>query len=123
MEETMDTIPEGKQPVLVCESIHPKLKDYMIMTTHKEVIDHIELAKQETIPVLKKIFVESLMNLVKYSEEELNAEYESKSQKWQDFADDVLIFYATRLILMKKHIPIKLIDNLTKESIASRKGM
>jgi hypothetical protein len=53
----------------------------------------------------------TLRNLTKYSEEELNAEYELKSQKWRDFCDDALLFYVARLLLMGKEIPIKLMNS------------
>ena len=103
-------IPEGKTAAMTCGGIHPKLKEYLVLTTHAEVLEFIQLAEND-LPSLKRIFVSSLHNLTKYSEEELNAEYELKSQKWQDFCEDVLIFYTTRLVLMKKQIPIKLIDS------------
>jgi hypothetical protein len=107
----MTEIPEGQIPFICCGGIHPKLKEYLVMTTHECVEDTIREAREDTPTLVRATYVGTLRNLTKYSEEELNAEYELKSQKWQDFCDDALLFYVARLLLMGKEIPIKLMNS------------
>ena len=99
---------EGLMPVMMCEGICPRFYEYGVRTTHAEIMDLIETAKNSSNAELRHIFVSSLRNLTQWSNEELHNHWASQTQQWKDFCDDVAIFYTTRAVLMEKPIPISL---------------
>lgn len=91
---------------LSCKEIHERFKEYAVKTTHVEIKEIVDKALTEPrgkqIYMFRSIFHE----LIKYSDDELNTHYNNKDQEWQDWCNDVALFYVYRLVLLDKMIPI-----------------
>jgi hypothetical protein len=96
----------GKKIMLLCLEIHPRFKEYCVLTTSKEVKETIDNYRKSDKGHIKFVYRESLLNILQYSDEELNNKYTLNSKEWKDWCDDILIFYAVRLLLFDKPIPI-----------------
>ena len=103
--KTIDT-PKFNAIMLPCIYISPKFFDFNVITTHKEVMKAIEMLSQYPLARQKRQYVKALMNVMKYSNEEMTSHFEKQSQEFQDWCDDVAIFYAVRYVLMNKPIPM-----------------
>jgi len=86
--------------------VHPfyidkKFKEYIVLTTFQEIEDAVKrysiLDKTTNMKTLGSCF----NKLTKYSEEELNSCYENKNKDWQNWCDDVIIFYAIRSVIFR----------------------
>ena len=99
---------------LTCNDIHPRFKEYCVQTTHKEIMECFAGAEKSSLEERKKIFRSVYVELTKYTEPELNQHYESKTQKWTDWCNDVALFYMYRRLLFETaYIPI--VDNPEKK--------
>lgn len=117
---TVEDCDEGMMPVMLCEDIHPSLKEYAVATSHHSIQQGVEMAERSPPQMLRHIFVSSLRNLTQWTKEELHSHWESQNQQWKDFCDDVAIFYTTRAVLMMKAIPIIL---QSQEEIDAKMGV
>mmetsp|Transcript_62323 Transcript_62323/g.124890 ORF Transcript_62323/g.124890 Transcript_62323/m.124890 type:complete len:88 (+) Transcript_62323:367-630(+) len=61
------------------------------------------------------MYVAVLNNLMEFTNEELTVHQKNRSQEFQDWSNDVGIFFATRLVLFGKAIPI------TEKNVAAAK--
>ena len=102
----IEDCPKDKIPVMTCEGVHPKFKEFAVKTTHKEVNDTFVAYSAEETDLQKHIFVKTLMRMTQWSDQELTQHYHNNSKEWGQFCDDVLDFYVVRFILMKTPIPI-----------------
>jgi hypothetical protein len=91
-----------------CGTIHERFKEYVIQTTHKEVIDSINSFKNETNEVNKRVFKNIYTSIVQYDKNKLHQLYLNKDEDWNNFCNDVLLFYTCRFVLFgeKMYIPI-----------------
>ncbi len=94
---------------LVCGQIHKRFKEYVVKTTDKEVKDAIGRAEKEDKVKVTYIFKLTYENITKYTDEELNQHYEKNTKEWQDWCNDVLLFFTHRYVLFGSKFPIPLI--------------
>ena len=98
---------------LMCGDIHPRFKEYCVQTTHKEIMEGFESAQQSSLEERKGIFRSVYVALTKYTDDELNQHWESQTQEWTDWCNDVALFYVYRRLLFETaYIPI--VDNPNK---------
>jgi len=98
------------QHALSCAQIHERFKEYAVKTTHTEMKAIIELAMRQAREEQMFIFRSIFRALVKYTDEELNTHYNNKDKEWQDWCNDVALFYVYRFVLLHKLIPIFKVD-------------
>lgn len=109
-------INKGKH-LLICKDINDRFKEYAIITSDKEVKDTIKQCEEEPIEMVKYRFKLIYLNLTKYSDEELNKHYEEKDQIWQDWCNDVVLFYAHRFVIFNGRMLIPLMEMSDKIKI------
>ena len=88
-----------------CGGISNRFKDYIIVTTSKQITEYIELVEKKTEKDRKLAWVQITRNLNKYSDDELNHHYETSSQEWSDWGDDAVLFFAFNSVIFNKGIP------------------
>jgi hypothetical protein len=96
----------GKRITVTADSIDPRFGDFAVLTPNKEICSQIERCKKRDTSINKRVYKEVLINVLKYSNEELTELWKSQSQAWTDWCNDVVIFYAVRLVLFNRPIPI-----------------
>lgn len=104
-----------RKHALTCGDINKRFKEYAVITSDKEVKESIKECQKEPIEMVKHRFKLIYHSLTQYTDKELNEHFEAKDQKWQDWCNDVVLFYAHRYVLFdgKLFIPImELPDNL-----------
>jgi hypothetical protein len=105
--QTNTSHPAPEVLYLVCKDIHPRFKEYCVMTSHSQIMDGFKSAEAEDLETRKGIFRSVYSALTKYTDEELTAHWEANSQEWQDWCNDVAIFYVYRRMLFETaYIPI-----------------
>jgi hypothetical protein len=103
---------------LECSEIKEEFGCFFIQTHSEKVMDcYIDL-KNETLQNVKAVYIGAICSLKVYNKEKLIELHTEKSDKWQNWCDDVLLFYVSRLILFNERIPI--IDEKLMESIQNR---
>ncbi len=97
-----------RKHAVTCGDIHKRFKEYAVITSDKEVKESIERCQNEPIEAVKFRFKLIYHSLTQYSDKELNEHFEEKNQKWQDWCNDVILFYVHRFIIFegKLFIPI-----------------
>ncbi len=104
---------------VLCEEINKRFKEYIVLTMDKTIKDAIERCKEDSIEQNKFRFRLVYINLTKYSDEELNSHYENKTKEWDDWCDDVVLFYAHRHVLFDgKYIPIMQFTDENKKIVS-----
>jgi len=88
-----------------CGGIGTRFKEYIILSTAKEITAQIKSAEKLGEQDRKRIYVSVLRNLNKYTNEELHAHYEATNQEWRDWCNDAILFYAYNAVIFKKGIP------------------
>ena len=103
---------EQQKLAFCCKGINPRFKDYIVALSNKKQFDEmIETAKTESIEQKKYTYVSALRFLTQYTDEELNAHYESCSKEWDDWCADVSIFYAYNNALFNRAAPVIILDD------------
>jgi hypothetical protein len=95
----------SKQIGVWCGGIGTRFKEYIILSTAKEITAQIKSAEKLGEQDRKRIYICVLRNLNKYTDEELNAHYEATDQVWRDWCNDAILFYAYNAVIFKKGIP------------------
>lgn len=85
--------------------ISSRFKKYLVMTTPKILHEQIDKIKKQTEMEKKRIFVEILQNLHKWTDDELNSHYEQKNKDWYFWCDDVVLYFAYNAVIFNKGIP------------------
>ena len=88
-----------------CGGISTRFKDYIVITSAKEITQSIKNGEKLDEQERKRIWVSILRELNRYTDEELNAHYEATDQEWRDWCNDAVLFYAYNAIIFKKGIP------------------
>ena len=92
-----------------------RFKEYAFVTTAKEIDDMINKIKKKDEIERKRVWVRVLRELHKYTNEELNANWEASNQAWSDWCCDAAIFFAYNAVIFGKGIPSM---EITKNHIA-----
>lgn len=96
---------------LACSHIHSKLSEYVIKTTYKSIQDMIQRIENEKNEVkMRLVFRKLYTNLTKYSEYDLDQHYQKQTKEWQDWCNDVLIFYCNRYVLFNGSMKIPVVQ-------------
>ena len=91
--------------IIPCVQINKQFSDLTIITNRNELeIIYNEISKR-TKDNLKEIFQHSYNTLIKMKQTELMNPNLSQPE-WNFFADNVILFYLCRFILLNKEIPI-----------------
>jgi hypothetical protein len=90
---------------ILCGGISTRFKEYIIMTTAKQITQAVKNGEKRDEQQRKRIWVSILRELTKYTDEELHAHYEATDQEWRNWCDDAVLFYAYNTIIFKKGIP------------------
>jgi hypothetical protein len=100
---------------ILCRGIGERFKDYIIISTPKEVTDLIEQAEEKDEQESRRIWLGIIRELNRYTDEELNAHYEAKDKEWRDWCTDAVLFYAYNAVIFGKGVPAV---EITKEQKA-----
>jgi hypothetical protein len=95
--------------VVACKYINERFKEYFVQTTHAEIKAQIDILIADEAKA-RAVYVGTLENLNKWTDEELNTHYELKNQDWNNFCNDAVLFYCARFVLMKQEIPITVFE-------------
>ena len=109
---------------LSCETINKRFKDYLIQTTHSEVMELIEkFEKEKGYTVIKgfksgrkryvgigevcgdKCLKSVKSELEKHNDRSLNSHYQRSSSAWRDWCSDALIYHCYRCVSNNEMIP------------------
>ena len=120
---------KNKILMVSCEKIHKRFNEYIIKTTHKEIIDirnnllreikdddlnnwnkdnNIKnlYYKKSNIKQIEKRFNKIYDNIMKYTNYELNEIYEKQNNKWLNWCKDIIIYYVYNNVLNNQVIPV-----------------
>jgi hypothetical protein len=88
--------------------ISPMFKDFFIKSNTNDVQDCLDLfrKKDNLISIYRKI----IKNLFRYSDEELSCSV-NEGNKYNDWCNDVILYYCCRYLLYNKPIPIFRIES------------
>jgi uncharacterized protein with NAD-binding domain and iron-sulfur cluster len=101
------------------ETISKRFKEYIVGTTHKEIMESLDKEWTETKRELVGMTIVCYKNIVQYSDEELNNMYVQKNQKWTNWCNDVVLFHIYR----KKIDPNYLIPIVDLQKTAEAKSI
>jgi len=90
----------------MCGEISLLFADFGVLSNDKAIRDGIEYCSSLTLAAQKSMYVAVLNNLMKFTNEELTVHQENRSKEFQDWSDDVAIFFTARLVVFGKAIPI-----------------
>lgn len=96
------------ESALVCGQIHTRFKDYMVKTTDEEIKKILESAQKEDRDKVVYMFKKTYENITQYSDEELNEHFEKQTKQWQDWCNDVCLFFCYRYVVFHGKMPIPL---------------
>ena len=91
---------------LPCNEIHLRFREFKVKTTDQIIKDGLENGSRHSTEEQKRIYISIARNLLQYSKEELVLQYERNTQEWQDWCNDVALFYIYRFLIFNKYIPI-----------------
>ena len=94
--------------MLVCiqgGSVAKRFKDYCVTTTPACLQGHIEFVR--SLPPIKRkhFFAAILRSLHRWTDAELNDHFERITEDWQNWCDDVALYFACNAVLFDKGIP------------------
>ena len=98
-----------------CSGIGKRFAEYVVVSTAKEIEKFRKSAERQNEEDRKKVWVNILRELNRYTDAELNAHYEVSSKEWRDWCNDAMLFYAYNSVIFKKGIPC---FELPKEELA-----
>jgi len=90
---------------LRCNEIDERFNEYGVLMSKKQILGLVDMAVSVTIEKVLLSYKGSYRNITKYTDEELNSHYKNNTIDFQNWCNDVAIYYSTRLILYKKSIP------------------
>jgi len=114
---------KSNQVVLVsCNNINKRFKEYAVETTHKEIMDTINYVESELKKDKREIWIKQrndkllfkklshrkmlenqfnqiTYNVNKYSDEQMNDNYEKKNQAFKDWCDDAVLYHCYNKVL------------------------
>lgn len=122
---------KSKKLYLPCENIEPRFKHYYVETTHGEIMDVVKSVRREIASnsfepykqdnnikgLYSKCCIEKSIkrkmdliykNVVKYNDYDLNQIYEKNNSQWQNWCDDVCIYFCYNKAVNNIMIPIVL---------------
>jgi hypothetical protein len=86
-----------------CQDIANKFEYFIIQSTTTELENNIKNMDKK---LATEVFAQSHKNIHSYTHNTLIIEYEKQSQHWNNFCNDVILYYISRLVLFKSPIPI-----------------
>lgn len=89
-----------------CEEIGQQYSSFMVKTPHNEIKEAIETARNETISEQMRIFQSISNEVTKYDEQTLKHYWFNGKPQFQDWCDDVVLYYVYRLVLFNEAIPL-----------------
>jgi hypothetical protein len=98
---------------VVCGGIAERFSDYLVVTTPQEIDKGVYSAKEKSVKEQKRIWVDILRNLTRYTDEELERHERDRTPEWDEWCNDAVLFFAYNHVVFKKGIPA--ITNLTPE--------
>jgi hypothetical protein len=104
---------------LICGEASPTFSDFGVLSNKKAISDGIEYCSSLTLAAQKSMYVSALKNIMKYTNEELTVHMENQTKEFQDWSDDVAVFFTARLVLFGKAIPISEKNAAAEQHIAS----
>jgi hypothetical protein len=108
---------------IMCGGINERFKEIVIESSAKEISRMIDLAfsksKEEQRTTWKKV----LLNLLKYSNEELKIHFINQSQEWVKWCNDVLVFYSFNVAIFKKGVPAITLNDESAERLNEGKEL
>ena len=92
--------------LLSCCEISEQLIDFFVETTHEEICSVLNNIYSESDEMIKYIEQRALKNLTKYKRCCLITLFRVQNKVYQDFCNDVAIYYVCRFKLNNEKIPI-----------------
>ena len=74
----------------------------------------LDQAYRKTTPQRRRKWKAVLYNLLQYTDEELALHRERQTQEWENWCNNVVLFYAYNNIIFKEKAPMITIDDLCK---------
>ena len=105
----MSNMPEerfGSKLVALCDEIDPRFKEFAVVFKMKNVENLIVNYRCLINKELTLRFGMVYRELTQYTNDELDEMRLLRNDTWADWCNDVLIFYALRVILLNKPFPV-----------------
>ncbi len=93
-----------------CKEIDKKFNMIVVVVTYETLHNTLEKIKKISKESQNRVYCSTLIELLKYTTEEIIKHSEENNQQWEDFCNDVVLYYATRNVLYKDKIPVTLDD-------------
>ena len=97
--------------ILSCCEISEQLNDFFVETTHKEICTVVDYVNSQSNEMVKYIEKRALNNLTKHKRCCLITLFKAQNKIYQNFCNDVAIYYVCRYKLKREKIPIIEINN------------
>lgn len=105
------------EPVcLNCGLIDARFNPYLVVTVVFELEEMREIAQKRSSNNNMHLYVAVKENIMKYSDEELDQHHKNGTAAWQDWCNDVALYFVYRHILFGDRIPIQNIPEGGREA-------
>lgn len=91
---------------LECSDIKEEFKCFFVKTTTTEIEECLDNMRNETTEDVRAIYIGSSTFLQRFTKDKLIELHNKKTKNWENWCNDVLLFYVTRFIIFGEKIPI-----------------
>lgn len=89
-----------------CSEIKEEFEGFLIKTTPNELMECWTRYENYTLEEIMAIYVGSYSFLRAFNREKLIELHNTKTKNWENWCNDVIIYYASRNILFQNKIPV-----------------
>lgn len=97
---------QGKMVILDCGEISNILECFRVITSYHQLKGLMKIARNEDGNMKLHIYHCAQKCLLQYSKKQLINHFEKEDKEYQDFCNDVAIYYAYRKVLFNTTIPM-----------------
>jgi hypothetical protein len=96
----------SQEIIILASDFSKEFENFSCTTTHRDVKEGIDFFKNKKQKELEELLGKIGRNLLKYNKTQLTKEYENKTEEFNNWTSDLMLFYCCRFVLYNKPIPI-----------------